>query len=269
MSHSYDWSAPPTRKAAMHLESRIRARVLRRTSCEFAEPRFSCEELALLPKGSFFCSFVFILRTPYASRGDDLVVRLADDPPVSPNPIVVDWVYRVPIVRPTTWKGNLRFAARQEQPSEMVDHLFGPWRGEKEDEGVGPEGRLHFFPTFFELAQKSNQTLQPHDRKTRRGTTVANVQSVGRVGAAAKGLFSILYLALPDDDQSQSKDSARACLSAVSSMLMLHGFGAKKLKGWGLAVQTIEQVCFMTSGVQKSEKKWSLHDLGDLLKADQ
>ena len=57
-----------------------------------------------LPKYSFLIEITFKLKKPYLSKDDD-------DFYIIDNPIVKDKVFKLPMVRSTTWKGALRFAA--------------------------------------------------------------------------------------------------------------------------------------------------------------
>ena len=57
-----------------------------------------------LPKYSIYIQIHFTLKKPYLSKDDD-------DFYIIDNPIVKDKVFKLPMVRPTTWKGALRFAA--------------------------------------------------------------------------------------------------------------------------------------------------------------
>lgn len=57
-----------------------------------------------LPKYSIYLQIHFTLKKTYLSKDDD-------DFYIIDNPIVKDKVFKLPMVRPTTWKGALRFAA--------------------------------------------------------------------------------------------------------------------------------------------------------------
>lgn len=233
MSHIYDYSAYLSLNDPNQQDQDKRKRKFvnrpRAEDCLFAMLEMTQEDLQLLPSGSFFLAIDFTMATAYTSR---------DDIPGSDNlaPVVAEWVYRVPMVRPTTWKGNLRFAARQDdvKRTDEILHLFGPDKGGDDE---GQEGRLHFLPTFFFKPNLSTQMINPHDRKTRRGTTPVNYETVG---ANAKGRFTLLYVGEPDPSSFGWKECARLCCDWSAAMLTLHGFGAKKLKGWGLARATAE-----------------------------
>ena len=57
-----------------------------------------------LPKYSVYIKITFRLRRPYLSRDEDSFY-------VIDNPIAKDKVFKIPMVRPTTWRGVLRYAA--------------------------------------------------------------------------------------------------------------------------------------------------------------
>jgi len=84
----------------------------------------------------FFLQFKFKLRKPYISRDDDPFYSVVNE-----NPIRKDKAFKVPMVSPTAWKGNLRWAmmkARLEQGQDKDKFaeerlrqalLFGPEKG--------------------------------------------------------------------------------------------------------------------------------------------
>ena len=57
-----------------------------------------------IPKYSIYLRIYFTLKKPHFSKDDDEFY-------IIDNPIVKDKVFKLPMVRPTTWKGTLRFAA--------------------------------------------------------------------------------------------------------------------------------------------------------------
>ena len=59
--------------------------------------------LSILPKGSWDLQLTFTLRKPYLSR-DDMDFYILD------NPVKKEWVFKVPYVAPSQWKGALRAA---------------------------------------------------------------------------------------------------------------------------------------------------------------
>lgn len=219
------------------------------SACEYAVPVVTSDDLGLLPAGSFFLSLKFTMATSYLSRDDE--------PWNKKNPIVRDWVSRVPYVRPTTWKGRLRFAARQAGADpELIHHLFG---NEKNEPSVFQEGRLHFYPTFFKPAenavvQEVDEVINPHGRASRMGTVPVKLGAVSPVipvkpvkpgdpeTTRSTGTFAVLYLA---DSEERSKGIAESCCQWIADALAIYGIGAKTLKGYGLAQYKYKVVAFL------------------------
>ncbi len=99
----------------------------------------------LFPSGSFFLRIPFTLRKPYISR-DDKEFYILD------NPVKKEWVFKVPYVAPSQWKGALRAAmvkqlvdwwtsldTSQQDPKAFASYrfrlffLFGSEKGEEPD----------------------------------------------------------------------------------------------------------------------------------------
>ncbi len=68
--------------------------------------------LDILPVGSWSIRFTFTLRKPYLSR-DDTDFYILD------NPIKKEWVFKVPYVAPSQWKGALRSAMMRDLASHL------------------------------------------------------------------------------------------------------------------------------------------------------
>jgi CRISPR-associated protein Cmr2 len=226
--HHYDTSAYDhhlglTRDSAKG--PRLDEERLKEKACNFSNPGFGKEDLKKLPADSFVLEVKFKLVTPYISK-DDM------GPAEEHSPIVKDWVFQVPMVRPTTWKGRLRFsAAQQNNNHDLVKRLFGTLK-ESED---SLEGRLHFYPTFFAPAIDGEtvtrkEIINPHNRRTRRGTVPVTLTCVKE---NSEGTLCLLYLgpALSETDLTTIK---RAVVPWVREMIEFHGIGAKTLKGYGL-----------------------------------
>jgi hypothetical protein len=149
------------------------------------------------------------------------------------------------MVRPTTWKGNLRFAARIEGLDDrIVTGLFGTTRA---DEG-GQAGRLHFFPTFF-TEDIQREVVTPLKRATRtpaRGPIDIEVVPVG-----AKGTFCLLYMPYPkgpDWFPGQIAQDLEAVAQALKAMFLGYGFSAKKTAGWGVVHDTVKEGSLWAKG---------------------
>ncbi len=194
-------------------------------------------DMDILPAYSFFIQFPFVLSKGYISKDDDIVY-------IHENPLVKDYVFKVPIVRPSSWKGNLRHATEKladstETSQEGISRLFGTAKGESEElfsEEEGRRGRLLFYPTFFDKIDLD--VINPHSRKTKAGT-VPIVMEV--VPPGATGYFSLLYVPfdlIGDQDEDRVKAEVKSDLlcvyDAISGMMCNFGFSAKRSKGYGL-----------------------------------
>lgn len=192
----------------------------------YAPPAF---DLASFPVGSFAIQFEFSLTSAYISRDDN-------DYYIIDNPVVRDKVFKLPMVRPTSWKGALRAAMRQlnggNETAEM-QHIFG--EANEEEEG-GHAGRLYFYPSFF--SKSSLEIINPHDRKKKVGRNPILIEAVPQ---EAVSTFSLLYLPfdLISEDQhiiqSQSAKDLAAIAQGLQAMFTGYGFGAKTSSGYGTA----------------------------------
>jgi len=199
-------------------------------ACEEPEP-----ELAILPVGSWFLHFSFTLAKPYISR-DDKANHLID------NPVTKDRVLGLPLIGPSSWKGNLRSALRlfkgweaDDQP-EMIG-LFGNPKGTESDFRAG---RLEFYPTFF--YRIGLEIINPHDRARKVGKNPLLIECVP---AGATGTFSLLYVPFDligqpvDEIGKVAKADLQLVAEAVSAMMLTYGFSAKRTSGYGTAQDEI------------------------------
>lgn len=189
-----------------------------------AQPIF---DLSILPRYSFSLHFTFTLNKPFLSK-DDNPFYIID------NPIVRDKVFRLPMVRPSSWKGNLYAALWQlgyrKDQDKRVQRLFGVIRSDE----AGQSGRLSFFPTFF--TQVGLEIINPHDRKRRVGKNPILFESVP-IGAS--GIFTLLYV--PFDRIGLDKSETCAQLAedlpllarGLQAMFRTYGFSAKRTSGYG------------------------------------
>jgi CRISPR-associated protein Cmr2 len=79
-----------------------------------------CPDLSYLPPYSFFLSIEFSLEKPFISKDDDEFY-------IHDNPISKEKVFKVPYVRASSWKGNLRWAAYK----KLIDDLCSMSEDEK------------------------------------------------------------------------------------------------------------------------------------------
>lgn len=190
-------------------------------------------DLSILASHSFALQFTFTLAKPYISK-DDNAFYIID------NPIVRDRVFRQPMVRSTSWKGNLYSALWQlgydKQNDEQMQRLFGKIRGKEEGEEGAQAGRLFFYHTF--LNQTSLEIINPHDRQRRVGKNPILFESVP-IGAS--GVFTLLYVPFDriEKDEQKTKeevaDDLKLVTEGIKAMLTVYGFGAKTSSGFGVA----------------------------------
>ncbi|MGQ9482833.1 MAG: RAMP superfamily CRISPR-associated protein, partial [Chloroflexus sp.] len=99
-------------------------------------------DLRCFPALSFAIRLPFQLQTPYLSK-DDRLFHILD------NPVRKEWLFHVPMVAASSWKGALRAALWQlgyKEDHDVTIRLLGNPRESEEQQA----GRLHFFPTFFD-----------------------------------------------------------------------------------------------------------------------
>lgn len=196
--------------------------------------------LSLLPRYSFWIRLRFRLIKPFLSK-DDVVLYPID------NPTMKDWVFKLPIIRASTWKGSFRQALRYvldrygQSDGEIIGRLCGPLQEDIAEEAT--RGRLCFYPTFFE--QLSLEVLNPHDREKRVGTQPISLESVPE---GATGYFHLLYAPgdLMDENNQlgQAQEDFLHTLRGVHAMLTEYGFSAKRSSGFGVA-QPIMEGCII------------------------
>jgi len=229
-------------------------------------------ELATLPPRSLFLSFTFTLASPYLSKDDRKPVPKRSR--AQDNPIKREWAFRVPMVSATTWKGNLREAARilVEDPrnkafwERRLPMLLGPEKP-KDDEDTHPmhQGRLKFFPSYF--GKVEDDILNPRQRTTRTGTTLINLEQVPPLQSAR---FAVLYAPFdllwmePSQSARQRELDLTLVGTALASMLVEFGFGAKKTLGLGQALPDLAGVVLQNdNGAMQLDSK-SVNDLPHL-----
>lgn len=193
-------------------------------------------DMKILPPGSWGIQLTFTLKKPYISK-DDTEFYIID------NPVRKEWVFKVPYVAPSQWKGALRAAMRrlrgyttweQEGQDPQMVRLFGNVKGEQEEFRAG---RLHFYPTFFD--QIGLEVINPHDRETGAGTQPIYLECVP---AGAKGTFTLLYVPLDNGpvDEATVRDDLRAVADGLQEMFTRQGFGAKTSSGYGIVEDKVD-----------------------------
>ena len=200
-----------------------------------------------LPIGSWFLQFDFGLAKPYLSHDED-AMYLID------NPVSKDRVFGLPLIRPASWKGNLRSALRllkkweNDDQAEMV-RLFG---NPKDAENDFRAGRLQCYPTFFGTI--GLEIINPHDRARKVGRNPILLECVP---AGAHGAFSLLYVPFDllgqttaDEIAKQAKEDLHLVAEAVGAMMLTYGFSAKRMSGYGTAWDEITGVVKTRAGAR-------------------
>ena len=206
-----------------------------------------------LPPHSFFLSIEFTLKKPFISRDDE-------DFYIIDNPISKEKVFKIPYIRASSWKGNLRWVARK-LFNNTIDgnkeiQLFG---NEKTEENKFNRGRLRFYPTFFNRI--GLDIINPHNRETKAGTVPIyfeivpektqvpkkakvpeKTQAPEKIQAPEKtlGEFSLLYVPfdLIGEDEitvmKEVRNDFTIVLKSIYKLLVYYGFSAKKSSGYGV-----------------------------------
>ncbi|MGA9351876.1 MAG: RAMP superfamily CRISPR-associated protein [Anaerolineae bacterium] len=188
--------------------------------------------LPTLPSHSWYISLPVRLAQPFTSK-DDSEMHVLE------NPICRERVFGGPMVRPSTWKGNLRWMAVMAGLDEEVrERLFG---NETDEEEEFRAGRLLFFPTFFDRIDF--EVLTPLDRERRFPETGPILLECVRHhpdDRARPGEFGLLYLAPSSAWQSlvemakQAAADLKHTAAILTEMLLSYGFSAKKTSGFGV-----------------------------------
>lgn len=220
------------------------------------------ENLQNFPQNSAFIKIKFTLKKPYTSK-DEGEFHIMDNR-ICENPIVRDKFTGFPMVKPTTWKGHLRFAAERvewnnkEEKEQIIKRLFGSEPEEKET----LKGRLYFFPTFFQKNSEKD-VITPLKRETRtpaRGPIFLEVIKKER-----QGEFCLLYFPYPRDknySQTQVYQDLIFLTDALKLMFYTYGFSAKKTSGFGVIQETCEGKLWIKVKNNVIEKNFSnLNDL--------
>ncbi|NWF91370.1 MAG: hypothetical protein HXY46_00505 [Syntrophaceae bacterium] len=188
--------------------------------------------LPTLPHYSWYIFLPVRLAEPFTSKDDGEMHVLE-------NPICRERVFGVPMVRPSTWKGNLRWmAVMAGLDQEIRERLFG---NETHEEEEFRAGRLFFFPTYFDRIDF--EVMTPLDRERRIPKTGPILLECVRHHSderARPGEFSLLYLAptgawqSPAETAEQAASDLKHTAAILTEMLLFYGFSAKKTGGFGV-----------------------------------
>lgn len=199
------------------------------------------DDLNDLPEHSILVKITFTLKKPYTSK-DEGEFHIIDNR-ICENPIVRDKFTGLPIVKPSTWKGHLRFAAERvewekDEKKIIIKRLFGS--EPEEDETL--KGRLYFFPTFFEDTAEID-VITPLKRDTRTPAKGAPIYfEVMKPGK--EGKFYLLYVPYPkgkEFKETQIKEDLKFFAEALKLMFYTYGFSAKKTSGFGVINEELNE----------------------------
>lgn len=194
----------------------------------YSTPCYSDQDLAVLPVNSFFIYIGFKLSTPFTSK-DETQFYFHD------NPIKKDWILKIPYYPPTGWKGSFRSGLRLNNDF-LTNNQIDPFEVEKRlcGESESPQGRLRFFPTFFD--QLGLEVINPHLRESSVGAGPIKMEVVPRKSI---GVFALLYCPIISGPEgvlpkrSEVLEDLLTIYAAVNNLLLIDGFGAKTSSGYG------------------------------------
>ncbi|KXS44916.1 MAG: hypothetical protein AWU58_1113 [Methanohalophilus sp. T328-1] len=203
------------------------------------------KDIKTFPAYTWLLHIRFKLKKSYTSK-DESEFRYSN------NPILRDRLLGCPMVTPSTWKGNLRFAARKVDDinNEIINRLFGPESNKEEN---ARKGRLYFYPTFF-TGKVEKDVITPLSRETR--TPVRGPIDMEVVPAGETGDFYLLYFPYPkgkDWKLEEVTEDLNFTVKALQEMFLEYGFSAKKTSGFGVIHEIFEELSLWWDG--KNENK--------------
>lgn len=207
------------------------------------------EDAKKLSGDSVLIKIDFTLKKPYTSK-DEGEFHIMNGRIIE-NPIIRDKFTGLPMVKPTTWKGHLRFAAERmngyENKQEIIKRLFG---SEPEDQEA-LKGRLYFFPTFFD-EDAERDVITPLKRDTRTpawGPIPLEVMKSGK-----KGTFYLLYVPYPKGKnfkEEQVEQDRKFIAKALKLMFYTYGFSAKRTSGFGIIEEKVDGIVYTKEKLEK------------------
>ncbi len=223
------------------------------------------EDLQNLPENSVLIKISFTLKKPYTSKDEGEFHILNGR--IFENPIVRDKFTGLPMVRPSTWKGHLRFAAemierKKEGNKKIIKRLFGSESKDKSEfkDEEALKGRLYFFPTFFKDEAKRD-VITPLDRKTRTPVKGKAPIPLEVMKPNSKGDFYLLYIPYPkgkDFKEGQIEEDLRFLAEALKLMFYTYGFSAKKTSGFGVIEYELDEgKIWIRSGMEIKEETFA------------
>ncbi len=115
----------------------------------------------------------------------------------------------------------------------------------------GFQGRLHFYPTFFDRIDL--EVINPHPRDTGAGKQPIYFECVP---VGTQGVLTLLYVPLDagPTDETTCKQDLTAVARGIRAMLTEYGFGAKTSSGYGVADVEENGVEIRANGVETAEE---------------
>lgn len=214
----------------------------------------SIDDFYCFPQYSVLIKILFTLKKPYTSKDEEefylpeWVEKKNNDrgAQLLENPIVRDRFTGLPIVRSSTWKGHLRFAAEKVKWSDdtekksIIERLFGSEPRKKQEM---LKGRLYFFTTFFE-DEAEKDIITPLKRDTRTPTSKGPIP-LEVMKPEKDGYFYLLYFPYPKKGKSEIREEVKKDLTflgeALKLMFYTYGFSAKKTSGFGVIEKEIKE----------------------------
>jgi CRISPR/Cas system CSM-associated protein Csm3 (group 7 of RAMP superfamily) len=183
-----------------------------------------CISASVLPEFSWVLNLNFTLASSYIAK-DDAVFTATE------NPIRLEKVIGLPYVSPAAWKGLLR-SEFQSLDKEITERLFGTDAVEAEEsQSKGRQGRLCFFPTFFEKI--ALDIINPHNRETKTAASGPLIFEV--VPKDSIGQLQIIYIPFgPNCDLNTSLSDLEKVAKGLKALLLDAGISAKRNVGYGL-----------------------------------
>ncbi|KAF5426705.1 CRISPR-associated protein Cmr2 [Candidatus Methanomarinus sp.] len=215
-------------------------------------------KITTLPKHSFFIQFKFTFKKPFYSHDDD-------DFYIIDNPVMKDHIFNIPMMRPSSWKGNLRSTmikvnniTTENCDNPLIKRLFGCL---DEKGKIQKKGRLIFYPTYFDNI--GLEVINPHDRKTKVGTKPILYEVIPE---GSSGVFSLLYIPfdLIGDADANNRGDSIVCYQkvseAITEMMTTYGFGAKTSSGYGVVETKIENGTVEINGIDVPKSEFYTFD---------
>jgi len=234
------------------------------------------DDIRNLPPYSFYIKFDLTLKTNFFSKSDSPFF-------ITDNFLTRDKALNIPVIKSTTWKGNLRWMALKNfldnyentkninnankerkqiirlfgnENNQVIEFLNKKFTGKEgwsiiDNKQKPREGRLRFFTTFFRNI--GLDIINPQDRTKRLGTEPIIYEVVPK---GSVGKFNLLYL--PYWWDSNIYEEIREDIDLLSKLLegimFIYGFSAKKDMGYGV--------------IEKVNKGLISYNIGSSLKGD-